>query len=176
MGCPVLRVLCEGRELRTLYPPKNARAGHHAQAGEKTEGANALRSKTGGWPRPSTSPARPAKWVPRSFAFFAKGRVPRRLALAKPGAVTTMQADGMTNHILSAPSYPPLPRTQGRGTRSVELRVNPGGRMGHPPSDCLRANLTCETVLPSTSGLDRGLRQAMVHRRYIPQAWIALHL
>jgi hypothetical protein len=37
----------------------------------------------GGWPRLLITPALPTQWVPRSFAFFAKGRVPRTSAPAK---------------------------------------------------------------------------------------------
>jgi hypothetical protein len=35
----------------------------------------------GGWPRLLTLPARPTAWVPRPFAVFAKGRVPRTFAV-----------------------------------------------------------------------------------------------
>src|SRR5579863_6052529 len=76
---------------------------------------------------------RPAKWVPRSFAFFAKGRVPRRLAPAKLGAVTTMQADGHDKPMVQTASYPPLPRTQERGTLCSGAGREQHGRAGHPP-------------------------------------------
>jgi len=41
-----------------------------------------LNRPTGGWPGLLISLASPTLWVPRSFAIFAKGRVPRRSAVA----------------------------------------------------------------------------------------------
>ena len=65
----------------------------------------------GGWPRPLSLRALPTKWVPRSFAFFAKGResempTPRGFHVSRtipPGGHSYAQTATITLEPLYAP-------------------------------------------------------------------------
>src|SRR5579863_5537432 len=64
---------------------------------------------------------------------LCEGAGTTKACTAKLGAVTTMQADGHDKPMVQTASYPPLPRTQERGTLCSGAGREQHGRAGHPP-------------------------------------------
>ena len=77
-----------------------------------------IRVPGGGWPGLLISQAQPTPWVPRSFAYFAKGRVPRTPTAAKlrhpipkrnlPPALIHAHRPGFVQKIETVAAPPPL--------------------------------------------------------------------